>query len=188
MIGAVLTQNTAWRNVEHALANLRTRGGLSLHGIRRMPVNDLSRCLRPAGYYNVKARRVRALCEWLGARGGVAALKSTSTTGLRSDLLSVHGIGPETADAILLYAFDRPVFVVDAYTRRLAHRLGWIAEEEPYDALRQGFESALGVDAGVFNELHALIVAHGKAHCRSRPSCVECCLRSMCQFQRGVGS
>lgn len=186
MIGAVLTQNTAWRNVELALANLRARGALSLRGVQRMRAGELARCLRPAGYYNVKAARVRALCEWLDRNGGVAALERQDTDALRRALLSVHGVGPETADAILLYALRRPVFVVDAYARRLAQRLGWISGDEPYDSLRQGFEAALQADVDVFNEYHALIVMHGKTHCRVQPLCAECCLRSMCRFRPAI--
>jgi len=114
----------------------------------------------------------------------VARLKKLSALQLRHQLLGVHGVGPETADAILLYAFEKPVFVIDAYTRRLVARLGWVTGNESYEDLRRGFEDALQADVSMYNEYHALIVAHGKAHCRIKPRCENCCLRRQCDYRK----
>lgn len=180
MVGAVLTQNTAWSNVERAIANLRAAGALDAEVLARAPRERLARWIRPAGYFNVKARRLQAFCRFYVAAGGLRALDALPTPALRARLLDVHGIGPETADDMLLYAFGRPVFVVDAYTRRLLVRLGLASGDEPYDAIRLGFERALGPDVPLYNEYHALVVAHAKAHCRVRPRCAGCPLRRLC--------
>ncbi len=184
MVGAVLTQNTAWSNVEKAIANLKNARALSPESIVHVHPKRLASWLRPSGYFNVKGRRLRALCRWLIEQGGVVPLRKMPTRELRAALLSVHGIGPETADDILLYAFDRPVFVVDAYTRRIFSRLGVIEGTETYEAIRKFFEDALGPDAAVFNEYHALIVNHGKEVCRRRPRCQVCCLADECASAR----
>ncbi|MEJ2576706.1 MAG: endonuclease [Gammaproteobacteria bacterium] len=180
MVGAVLTQNTAWRNVERAIGNLRAADRLNPADIVSSSHEQLARWLRPSGYYNVKARRLRAFCEALLAAGGEQALEAMPTAELRRFLLGIHGVGPETADDILLYAYGRPVFVVDAYTRRLFSRLGMTRGDEAYDRLRLGVERELGPNAGVFNELHALIVRHAKEVCAPRPRCAACRLRPMC--------
>jgi len=180
MVGAVLTQNTAWVNVERALAALTQRVALSARAILDLPLAELAAFLRPVGYFNVKAQRLRALCEAVEAAGGLPALERMETAALRHWLLAIHGVGPETADDILLYAFARPVFVVDAYTRRLFGRLGLIPPDEGYEAIRHRFEAALGPDTQRFNEYHALIVRHGKAICRPRPRCEGCGLRALC--------
>lgn len=180
MVGAVLTQNTAWRNVEKAIANLKRAGALTPKAIVSASHRRLAAWLKPSGYFNIKARRLRAYCEWYVARGGKRRLAHLPTAALRAELLNVHGVGPETADDILLYAFERPVFVIDAYTRRLFQRLGIIEGSEDYEMLRHGFESALGPDVPLFNEYHALIVVHAKDVCRPRPRCAVCTLRSIC--------
>jgi endonuclease-3 related protein len=180
MVGAVLTQNTAWTNVERAIANLKQAKALSPRAIVKAPARRLAAWLKPSGYFNVKARRLRALCRWLIARGGVRKIAKLPTPELRHALLAVHGIGPETADDILLYAFDRPVFVIDAYTRRIFQRLRLIRGTEDYETLRRIFENALDPDARLFNEYHALIVAHGKDVCRKRALCGNCCLAEDC--------
>jgi len=186
-VGAVLTQNTAWSNVERAIARLREAGLLDPRAIVAAPHDRLAACVRPAGYFNVKAERLRALCAfWLEA-GGEAGLAAMETGTLRHALLGVHGVGPETADDILLYAFGRPVFVIDAYTRRLFGRLGLGGADQGYETLRAGVERALGADARVFNELHALIVCHAKEACRKRPACLACCLRGLCAAQSSSG-
>ena len=174
MVGAVLTQNTAWINVEQAIANLKDAGKLALNPMSRMTERRLARLIRPSGYFNVKARRLKALCSWLQAAGGVHRLRRIPTERLRPALLTVHGIGPESADAILLYAFKRPVFVIDAYTRRLLKTLNLSYGDEPYDVLRSGFESALAADAAMFNEYHALIVRHAKEKCINTVACRHC--------------
>lgn len=180
MVGAVLTQNTAWTNVERAITNLKQAQALSPEVIVKTPPQRLAAWLRPSGYFNIKAKRLRAMCRWLVEQGGVRKIGKLPTNELRHALLAVHGIGPETADDILLYAFDRPVFVIDAYTRRIFHRLGLIRGTEDYETLRRLFESALGADVRLFNEYHALIVAHGKDICRQQPRCAECRLATRC--------
>lgn len=180
MVGAVLTQNTAWTNVEKAIANLKTAQALSPEAIVAAPHRRLAAWLKPSGYFNVKAKRLRAFCEWLIQQGGAKRLARRPTQTLRRQLLDVHGIGPETADDILLYAFKRPVFVIDAYTRRLFQRLGVIEGEEAYEALRNRFEISLPSDTQLFNEYHALIVAHAKYVCRKRPLCHSCQLAALC--------
>ncbi len=169
MVGAVLTQNTAWSNVERAIANLAGRGKLDAERILRARNDHLAGWLRPSGYFNIKARRLKNFCRWYLEQGGYRRLARMPTHRLRQSLLSVNGIGHETADDILLYAFDRPVFVIDAYTRRLFSRLGLVAGDEAYDDMRLAIEECLGQDAGLFNEYHALIVRHAKEHCRVKP-------------------
>jgi endonuclease-3 related protein len=180
MVGAVLTQNTAWSNVERAIANLKRAGALTPEAIIAAPHRKLAAWLKPSGYFNIKAQRLRAFCAWLLQHGGARRLAKWPTDKLRHELLAVHGVGPETADDILLYAFKRPVFVIDAYTRRILSRLGMIGGDEPYEVLRQMFETRLGANEPLFNEYHALIVAHAKDICRPRPRCAQCCLARSC--------
>ncbi len=180
MLGAVLTQNTSWRNVERALDALKRLTRLEAAAILALDLATLAATLRPVGYFNVKAQRLRAFCTHYQTAGGFAGLGSLETEGLRLNLLSVHGIGPETADDMLLYAFERPVFVVDAYTRRLFGRLGLLAESQGYEQIRRTFETALDPDVALFKEYHALIVRHGKQVCRTRPQCPACPLRGVC--------
>ncbi len=187
MIGAVLTQNTAWSNVEKAIANLKQAGVVSAAKILAMPAADLGALIRPAGCFNVKARRLRNFCSWFLAQGGEKLLNNVDDDVLRSGLLSVNGVGPETADDMVLYAFNRPVFIIDAYTRRVFSRLGLIAADEGYEHLRHQFESQISSEikqhnelVNIFNEYHALIVLHAKDVCRKNPRCSECCLRSQC--------
>lgn len=184
MVGAVLTQNAAWANVERAIANLKATGLLEPEGMLACGPEVLAGALRPSGYFNVKARRLRALCAWILEQGGVVALDTWPTARLRSGLLGVHGVGPETADDILLYAFGRPVFVIDAYTRRLFARLECIDGEEPYERLRALFEQSLNANTEVYNEYHALIVRHAKDICRPRPRCRQCTLVHQCPAGR----
>ncbi len=186
MVGAVLTQNTAWTNVEKAIANLKHARVWSPMAMVEIHPRRLASLIRPSGYYNVKARRLRALCRWVVARGGVRRLAALATDELRAELLAVHGIGPETADDILLYAFERPVFVIDAYTRRIFTRLGLIDGDESYETLRSRFELALGADVSLYNEYHALIVRHGKDTCRTTPRCRHCCLARVCDSGEGL--
>ncbi len=178
MVGAVLTQNANWKNVEQAIANLRASRRLSLAGIIALSRLRLQRLIRPAGYFRVKEKRLRSLCEWLDGRckGRLARLAKIPTPELRAELLAVHGVGPETADSILLYALERPVFVIDAYTRRVLTRHGLSHDREGYDLLRERFERAMRGRSRLrrMNELHAQIVALAKRHCRVRPSCEGC--------------
>lgn len=182
MVGAVLTQNTAWSNVEKAITNLKQADALDPRAIVSMTHARLARLLKPSGYFNIKARRLRNFCAWYLAQGGVEALSRLATPVLRKRLLAVNGIGPETADDMLLYAFERPVFVIDAYTRRLHSRLGHVRGDEDYETLRALFERS-GRGTGkikLFNEFHALIVRHAKEVCRPRPRCNLCCLAEAC--------
>jgi len=181
MVGAVLTQNTAWTNVEKAITNLKAAKALSPAAIVAAPHRRLAAWLKPSGYFNIKAQRLHAFCAWLIRKGGAKRIARLPTDVLRAELLQVHGIGPETADDILLYAFNRPVFVIDAYTRRLFQRLGFIQGDESYETLRSLFEKSLATDTQLFNEYHALIVAHAKDVCRKRPSCGACNLGPLCQ-------
>jgi endonuclease III related protein len=187
LVGAVLTQNAAWTNVEYALDHLRAAAALDAHTIACMEPARLGALIRPSGYYNLKARRLQALCRFVVDAGGIDALAGRETSTLRNDLLAVHGIGHETADDIVLYAFHRPVFVIDAYTRRIFSRLDLCAGDETYEDLRTAFERALGPDVPVFQEYHGLIVNHAKVACRKQPACADCCLRRMCPVGRGGG-
>lgn len=180
MVGAVLTQNTAWTNVERAIANLVAADCLDPRRILDLPHDRLAELLRPSGYFNVKASRLRSFCEWYLATGGFDALAGLDTDTLRREVLAVKGVGPETADDIVLYAFERPVFVIDAYTYRLFTRLGLIGGDEKYEALRAFFEKRLAKEVKLFNEYHALIVRHAKDVCKTRPLCRDCCLAAAC--------
>lgn len=183
MVGAILTQNTAWTNVEKAIADLREADSLSLDAIIGAEPTQLAEWLRPSGYFNIKAKRLQNFCRWYVARGGFDELQKLDTKTLRHALLSVNGVGAETADDMLLYALNRPVFVVDAYTRRLFTRLGLIEGGEGYEHLRHLVEKHLGHGkraTKLFNELHALIVAHAKAFCLKRPRCKGCPLSRRC--------
>lgn len=181
MVGAILTQNTAWTNVEYAITNLKQAQVLSPEKILALPPRRLGKLIRPAGYYNIKTKRLRALTKWLVENGGFVKLCALQTGALRKSLLGIHGIGPETADAILLYAFGRPVFVVDAYTRRIFKRVGAIQDEQGYEAIRALFEKKLIASARQYNEYHALIVKHAKEACLKVPRCGVCCCKQLCQ-------
>jgi endonuclease-3 related protein len=173
-VGAILAQNTSWRNVERALANLKARRLLTPPRLAALPAGALARLIRPSGYFRVKARRLRAFLRYLAGRGSLRRLRGFPLEALREELLEVPGIGPETADSILLYALDRPVFVVDAYTRRILSRHRLVPRGIGYEALRAFFERHLPRDPRLFNEYHALLVAVAKAHCGSRPRCEGC--------------
>ena len=185
MAGALLTQRTTWRNAEQALASLRGSGALSPRTLACLPVPELEALIRPAGTFRVKAPRLRALARWYIDAGGHGSLEMRSTPALRAELLGLAGIGPETADDILVYAFRRPVFVVDAYARRILSRYGWANAGEPYDRLSATVADALGRDAGTLGEFHALLVEHGKRHCRATPRCAECPLAAGCRTVSG---
>jgi endonuclease-3 related protein len=176
IIGAILTQHTAWTNVERAIARLRRAGMLRFDRLHAAPPADVERWIQPAGTYRAKARSLRAFTARLYAEhgGSLDRLFRLPTPALRAWLLAGPGIGPETADCILLYAARRPVFVVDAYTRRLVERHGWGAPGEPYDAVARRFTDHLPASTPLFNEYHALLVQLGKAHCKARAQCEGC--------------
>ncbi len=179
-VGAVLTQNTAWKNVERALANLESAGLLSGEAVREVSFPVLGEAVRPSGYYNEKAKKLKILAEFLIEE----RLLEGGNTPSREELLELWGIGKETADSILLYAYNVPVFVVDAYTKRMFKRLGVLYGNEEYDEIANIFVSSLGRNAPLFNEYHALIVRHGKEHCRKKPVCEGCVLKvtTFCRF------
>lgn len=181
MVGAVLTQNTAWTNVEKAIDNLRDAGALEPRALLALDAEQLPELIRPSGYYRLKARRLRNLVRLIVEHfdGSLDALFAQPLDVLREQLLTINGIGPETADSIVLYAADRPTFVIDAYTARVLKRHGWIEPEADYYALKQCFEEALPADAVLFNEYHALLVKVGKSHCRKQPKCEGCPLESL---------
>lgn len=176
MIGAILTQNTNWGNVERAIANLRAAEVLTPQRIYSTTLQRLRRLIRPAGFYNQKARRLKAFSRFLIDRYGesIAKMRREETTKLRGELLALDGIGPETADSILLYALGKPVFVIDAYTRRVFSRHGFLSEKHGYSDWQEFFEGSLPRDVSLYNEYHALIVKLAKTFCRKRPNCDEC--------------
>lgn len=176
MIGAVLTQNTNWKNVEKAIENLKEKGLMSLESLHLITAPELALEIRPAGYYNIKARRLKNLINFIADSygGNLSALLEDETQTLRQGLLSVNGIGPETADSILLYAAKRPVFVIDAYTHRILYRHGMTEEQTTYHELQELFTDNLSEDLTLFNEFHALIVETGKDYCRKKPLCDKC--------------
>jgi endonuclease-3 related protein len=185
-IGAILTQNTAWTNVEKAISALKGARVLTMEGIEAIETGRLAELIRPAGYYNVKSARIKGFVRWLREchNGSLDVLFSGEWRDLRTELLKVHGIGPETCDAILLYAGNKPTFVVDAYTRRLFHRLGLLPADAGYDETRLLFMEHLPGDAVLFNEYHALIVEQCKTFCRTRPLCTACPLAAQCPYFR----
>ena len=183
MLGAVLTQNTNWQNVERAIENLKAAGALEPAALARVPQSRLAQWIKPSGYFNVKAQRLRAFLAWYMRRtgnGSVKNLRGIRTSELRAELLSVNGIGPETADSILLYALGRRRFVVDAYTRRFLLRHNLITPTASYDNIRLMFEQGLPNSVKLYNEFHALIVNLGKNICRPKnPRCDTCPLRKL---------
>lgn len=177
MVGAVLTQNTNWGNVEKAINNLKEAGELSPTAIYKMKQDKLARLIRPSGYFNIKAKRLKGLIKWFVDRfdGDIQKMFAQDLQGLREELLSVKGVGPETADSILLYAGNMPSFVVDTYTYRVLVRHQLIFEESTYDDIKSFFEDNLPEDIAMYNEYHALLVQVGKTYCKPRePSCEDC--------------
>jgi len=177
IVGAILTQSTSWTNVEAAIRNLRAARLLAPLAIRNISPAKLAKRIRPSGYFRQKAKKLKAFTHFLFSvyGGSLTRMFQTPTETLRGQLLSVHGIGPETADSILLYAGEHSVFVIDAYTRRIVERHSLATPKHSYEDLRSLFESNLPRDAQLFNEFHALIVHTGKNHCRkTNPACSAC--------------
>lgn len=175
-VGAILTQNTNWGNVEKAINNLKKEKMLSAKAINDISVARLAPLIRPAGYFNVKAKRVKSFVSFLcnDYHGSMKRLREDDAHNLRQRLLSVNGIGPETADSIMLYALDKPVFVIDAYTKRVLSRHNILKYEEPYERFQELFHKSLKRDVRLFNEYHALFVRLGKTFCRTKPVCKGC--------------
>jgi len=190
IVGAILTQNTNWNNVEHALDNLRSKTHLTAESLHTLPVEELAALIRPAGYYNLKAKRLKNFLNWLFEEnnGDLEHLRTLGVSTLREQLLSIKGIGPETADSICLYAFGKPVFVVDAYTARILGRHGLLEPGCGYQDIQDLFHSSLDKDTQLFNEFHALLVRTGKEHCRRKAVCSGCPLESLPhQVETGFG-
>ncbi|WP_420842848.1 endonuclease III domain-containing protein [Desulfovibrio mangrovi] len=186
-VGAILTQNTNWGNVERAIANITASGSLSPHAMLALPDAELAELIRPSGYYNMKAKRLKAFLLWLQecCESDITRLGNLDAESARKALLSVKGIGPETADSIALYAASLPTFVVDAYTLRIFSRHGLVPEDTDYHTLRDFFMDVLPHDVALFNEFHALIVRVGKEWCRKgSPRCEECPLGSFLEGDR----
>jgi endonuclease-3 related protein len=188
MVGAVLTQSAAWVNVEKAIANLKRAKALSPGILRRLSLSEIARLIRPSGYYNVKARKLQSLAQWVGDiyDDNIKRLCTVPTSELRQQLLSVYGVGKETADSILLYVANKPVFVIDAYTQRITSRIGVAPDSNSYAAYQSLFMNNLPCDVPLFNEYHALLVRHSKNTCRKNPLCHNCCLLIRCQFGKRV--
>ena len=184
VIGAILTQSAAWTNVERAISNLKAAGSWSLEAIHHKSQDDLAAIIRPSGYFNAKARKLKAFAEHVHVHysGYLETFLSQGMKPLRDELLSIHGIGPETADDIVLYAAGKPSFVIDEYTRRIVQRLGLMSEEGRHDYVGyQGlFHQSLPQDPVLFNEYHALLGRHAKEACAKSPRCAGCCLAEVC--------
>ena len=181
MVGAILVQNTNWKNTKRAIDHLRARHLLTAKKMNAANLKTLASCIRSAGYFNVKAKRLRNFLVFFIAGYGADIKKMRAQEGaqLRNELLEVHGIGPETADSILLYALCKPFFVVDAYTKRIFLRHGIIKKDASYDTIQKMFKQHLACDVQLYNEYHALIVKVAKDFCRTKPLCEQCPLRCL---------
>ncbi|MFH0887745.1 MAG: endonuclease III domain-containing protein [Planctomycetota bacterium] len=182
IVGAILTQNTNWSNVEKAISNLKSAGLLIPEKLHRCNLSDLAVLIKPAGYFNLKAGRLKNFMDWLFENydGDLDRLFNKNVSSLREELLSVCGIGPETADSIVLYAAEKPNFVVDTYTYRIMFRHRLIPEETTYDELKSFFEESFQPDVKLFNEYHALLVRLGKTYCKkTKPQCNICPLNDL---------
>ncbi|MDA8104505.1 MAG: hypothetical protein M0Z71_03910 [Nitrospiraceae bacterium] len=180
-VGAILTQNTNWGNVEKAITNLKNERKLNAAALHSLPVGRLASMIRPAGYFNIKATRLKHFMDFLVREygGSMAKMKKEEVDVIRKKLLAVNGIGPETADSIILYALEKPVFVIDAYTKRVLSRHNILDHDSSYDKFQQLFHRNLGKDVQLFNEYHALIVRVAKEHCKTKPICAGCPIEGM---------
>ena len=185
MVGAILTQNTAWSNVEKAISNLKQHELCHAEGLATVDQNTLAVIIRSSGYFNQKAERLILFSRWYVQQGGYSVLNRMATAELRDALLGLKGIGDETADDMVLYAFERPSFVIDSYTRRIFSRLGLLQSKQSYHQLQQLFHQGLQPDVALFKQYHALIVCHAKRHCRKQPSCSDCPLQALCRYRGG---
>jgi endonuclease-3 related protein len=181
IVGAVLTQNTNWRNVTKAIANLKKHNLLSVEKLKNLSISELARHIKPSGFYKIKAKRLKALVEYLDKeyQGDLLKMQSKPLTQLREELLKVYGIGQETADSILLYALNKPIFVVDTYTKRVLVRHKIIEENWNYAEIQQLFRESLPRSVKIYNEYHALLVKIGKEFCRKIPKCSICPVRNI---------
>lgn len=183
VVGAILTQNTNWKNVETVIRGLEKQHLLRPDALYKLPTGRLAKIIRPAGYYNQKAKKLKIFLGYFkGYDFDLRKLMKKDGAQLREELLDIWGIGPETADSILLYALDKPVFVVDAYTRRVFSRMGFVDERIGYEGLRSFFENRLEKNLEMFKEFHALIDELAKRHCKSKPECKKCPVKGLCGF------
>lgn len=180
-VGAILTQNTNWGNVEKAISNLKKEGKLKPHALHEISHDRLASLIRPAGYFNIKAKRLKNFISFLVDEygGNMEKMAKEDTAVIREKLLSVNGIGPETADSVILYALGKPVFVIDAYTKRVLSRHNLMSQDEPYERFQKSFHLSLKKDVQIFNEYHALLVRVGKVFCRTIPACEGCPLEKV---------
>jgi endonuclease III related protein len=181
MAGAILTQNTSWRNVEKAIRQLKERDALTPEGIHRLSVSELAPLIRSSGYFRVKAQRLKAFVDFVFEEygGDLTGMRREALGELRRRLLDVKGIGPETCDSILLYGLEKPVFVVDAYTKRILSRHGIVSEKASYEETQRLFMDRLPPDVELFNEYHALLVQLGKTTCLKKPRCDACPIKGI---------
>lgn len=181
IVGAILTQNTNWGNVEKAINNLKTKRALHSKALHKMPHKRLASLIKPSGYFNIKAGRLKYFLAFFSNyyKGSIKRMNAEGTYALREKLLDVNGIGPETADSILLYAFQRPVFVIDAYTKRVLQRHNVVPENAAYHEIQDFFHGNLPSDVQLFNEYHALFVKVGKEYCKPKPRCERCPLNGI---------
>ena len=188
MVGAVLTQAASWKNVEMALDNLKAAGALSPEAIRRMDVNELAALLYPSGYYNAKAKKLKSLAQFIGGRfsDSIERMMESDVHSLREELLGVHGVGRETADAIILYAVGKARFVIDNYTKRILSRIGAFEKDASYSTVQRLFEENLAPEIDKYSEYHALLVRHGNSVCTTKPMCDRCCLVDLCETGRNA--
>lgn len=180
-VGAILTQNTNWGNVEKAIDNLKREKVLNARALYELKPDKLASLIKPSGYFNLKAKRLKGFLSYLSSNYGVsmARMQKKELPMLRQELLEVNGIGPETADSILLYALKKPTFVIDAYTKRVLHRHGIISEDATYHEMQELFHNNLPHDVKLFNEYHALFVMVGKHYCKPKPKCEGCPLEKI---------
>ena len=185
-VGAILTQNTSWKNVEKAIGNLKQAEQLDAFRLHEMSMDELAALIRPAGYFNVKSKRLKNFISLLVERhdGSLDAMFEPPVSDLRHELLSINGVGRETADSMILYAANKPIFVVDVYTRRALERHDMIGEKADYDEIRELFEAHLESDTALFNDFHAQFVAVGSNYCGRKPKCSGCPLEG---FNNGLG-
>ncbi|MEM5801365.1 MAG: endonuclease [Candidatus Aenigmatarchaeota archaeon] len=189
IVGAILTQQASWKNVEKAIKNLKENNFLEPQTIYSIKISQLEKLIKPSGFYRIKAKRLKNFVNFLYKKydGDLNKLFSLEKDFLRKELLSVNGIGKETADSIILYAANKPTFVVDAYTKRIFNRLGLIKEND-YEKIKNIFEYSLPEDVELYKEYHALIVELGKNICKLKPKCKECCLSKWCNYANGVNN
>ena len=186
ILGAILTQNTAWGNVEKALSQLREQRLIALEAMLCISTEKLAKLIRPAGFYRRKSACIKAMSNWLAEQGGIENVKRQDSVSIRKDLLNIPGIGSETADAVLLYALAKCCFVVDAYTRRILSRVGLLGPGPSYSQAQQFLVSNIDKEISLYQQYHALLVAHAKAHCRKTPLCGGCPLFDVCRYFQEV--